>query len=150
MKVDGQCHCGALKFEAEAESNRFSICHCLDCQTMSSSAFSAALMVPIEKFRMTSGNPQIYIKKTAASGIENLSAFCPTCGTRIYSCAVTSPKEVRVRVGTINQRSSLLPARQIWKRSALCWIEDIGQVPSFEQNPTGSSTPARADTKEPD
>ena len=138
MKIDGQCHCGALKFEAEAESNRFSICHCLDCQTMTSSAFSAAVMVPIDKFHLTSGTPQIYVKKTAASGIENLSAFCPTCGTRIYSCPVASPKEVRVRVGTINQRSSLLPARQIWKRSALCWIEDIGQVPSFEQNPSGA------------
>ena len=33
MKLHGSCHCGAVTFEAEADPEKASICHCTDCQT---------------------------------------------------------------------------------------------------------------------
>lgn len=136
MKIDGQCHCGALQFEAEITSNKFGICHCFDCQNMSSSAFGAAVLVPIDKFKLTTGEPKNYIKTTAASGNHSISAFCGNCATRIYTCAVDNPVEIRIRLGAINQRAELVPSRQIWKSTALPWIESIANVPAFEKNPS--------------
>ena len=30
MKIDGGCHCGYITYEAEAEPERTTICHCTD------------------------------------------------------------------------------------------------------------------------
>jgi hypothetical protein len=64
MKVDGACHCGSIRYEAEADPAKVVICHCTDCQTLSDSAF--------------------YVK-TAESGSRREQTFCPDCGTPIYS-----------------------------------------------------------------
>ena len=39
MKIDGQCHCGQITFEAEIDPEAVSICHCRDCQTLTGSPF---------------------------------------------------------------------------------------------------------------
>jgi len=39
MKLHGQCHCGAIAYEAEVEVGTMNVCHCLDCQTLTGSAF---------------------------------------------------------------------------------------------------------------
>ena len=41
MKVDGQCHCGAIVYEAEVEPGTVGVCHCLDCQRLTGSLFRA-------------------------------------------------------------------------------------------------------------
>jgi hypothetical protein len=37
MKINGQCHCGAVRFEAEIDPGQVSICHCTDCQALTGS-----------------------------------------------------------------------------------------------------------------
>ena len=39
MKIDGGCHCGAIRFEAEVNPRRTIICHCTDCQTISGAPY---------------------------------------------------------------------------------------------------------------
>src|SRR3954469_1711270 len=39
MRVDGACHCGAIAYQADVEEGTANICHCLDCQTLTGSAF---------------------------------------------------------------------------------------------------------------
>ena len=39
MKIDGSCHCGAIRYEAEVDPGGVSICHCTDCQKLTGSAF---------------------------------------------------------------------------------------------------------------
>ena len=31
MKVDGACHCGSIRYEAEVDPAKVIICHCTDC-----------------------------------------------------------------------------------------------------------------------
>jgi hypothetical protein len=35
MKIDGGCHCGAVRYEARISPKLVTICHCTDCQTIS-------------------------------------------------------------------------------------------------------------------
>jgi len=77
------------------------------------------------------GTPKTYVK-TAESGNKRLHAFCGNCGTPIYACAVDRPQIYGLRAGTIAQRSSFSPRRQIWRRSALAWVEDLATVPAAE------------------
>src|SRR6185436_1303430 len=68
MKVDGACHCGAIRYEAEIDPADVGICHCRDCQTLTGSAYRVAVRAPAETMRVT-GTPSVYIK-TADSGTK--------------------------------------------------------------------------------
>ena len=85
MKVDGQCHCGVIAFEAEVDPNGVSLCHCTDCQAISGSAFRANIQAPAATFRLLRGEPRSYIKTTADSGNKRRHAFCGECGAGINS-----------------------------------------------------------------
>jgi hypothetical protein len=131
MKVNGACHCGRLKFEAEIDPGKVSICHCTDCQVMGGSAFRTGVPVEDGTFRMISGEPKIYTKTTAESGAKRLQAFCPECGTAIYTTTrLEEPRPYRVRVGVLEQRDQLPPRHQFWQRSAHSWLKDIGTISS--------------------
>src|SRR6266700_2365256 len=90
MKIDGACHCGYIRVEGEADPEKTTVCHCTDCQVGTGSAFRVNVPVPGATFRIT-GQPATYLKTTAESGNPRLQAFCPRCGSPIYS---TSPGEL--------------------------------------------------------
>ena len=131
MKVEGQCHCGQISFEAEVDPGAVRICHCTDCQTMSGTAYRVNVAAPAATFVMRSGQPKIYIK-IAESGNQRAHAFCQNCGAQIYSAAPKDPQVYAVRVGTLKQRRDLPPTNQIWFRSALPWVTDLQDLPHVE------------------
>ncbi|MEX2034889.1 MAG: GFA family protein [Xanthobacteraceae bacterium] len=134
MKINGACHCGFIAVEGEADPERVTICHCTDCQTGTGSAFRVSIPVPGNSFKMT-GQPANYLKTTAESGNPRVQAFCPKCGSPIYS---TSPGEgmqpsYMVRVGILEQRDRLMPKRQNWFRSARAWVTSLDAIPKNQK-----------------
>ena len=132
MKVEGQCHCGQISFEADIDLDKVNICHCTDCQILTGSAYRVTAHAPAASFVLRSGTPKIYIK-TAESGSERAQGFCGNCGTAIYSAAPRDPPTYMLRVGTLKQRSQLQPSRQIWSRSAQPWAKDLRHVQEIER-----------------
>jgi hypothetical protein len=133
MKVEGSCHCGQIRFEADIDPEAVRICHCTDCQTLSGSAYRVTVSAPAAGFVLRTGSPKIYLK-TAESGNKRAQAFCPNCGTPIYAADAHEPKTYGLRVGTLKQRAELRPTRQIWYRSALSWVSDLRGVPHVERH----------------
>lgn len=134
MRIDGGCHCGFITIEGEADPETVQICHCTDCQTGTGSAFRISIPVPGASFKMT-GQPTAYVKTTADSGRPRVQAFCPKCGSPIYS---TTPGDgvqpsYTVRVGLLRQRDQLAPRRQQWFRSAQPWVTGLASVPKSEK-----------------
>jgi len=134
MKIDGACSCGNIRIEGEADPDSVSVCHCTDCQSASGTAFRVSIPVSGATFKMT-GQPTIFIKTTAESGNPRVQAFCPTCGSPIYS---TTPGEGQqamyiVRVGILKQREQLTPKRQIWWRSARDWVTGLDAIRKVEK-----------------
>lgn len=132
MKVDGRCHCGAIVYEAEVEPDAMLICHCTDCQTLTGTAYRAVVTAPAANFVLRSGVPKTYMK-TAESGNKRCHAFCGECGTPLYSCAVDDPQSYTLRIGAIAQRAAFSPQRQIWRRSALDWVDTLSAVLASEK-----------------
>jgi hypothetical protein len=132
MKVDGACFCGSIRIEAEVDPEKVTICHCTDCQTATGTAFRVSVPTPGKNFKI-SGTPTIHVK-TAESGNRRAQAFCPTCGSPLYSTAPDDgPKDFYVlRVGILHQRDQLMPRRQIWFRSAQRWLAGLGDLPKTE------------------
>ena len=132
MKVDGSCLCGYLSYEAEVDPDLVSICHCADCQVLSGSAFRVTVPVSNGSFKFLSGVPKTYVK-TAASGSKRILAFCPECGTSVYSKPADDKSNYfGLRVGSLRQRNELVPREQYWRRSAQSWIDNVGDIPKFD------------------
>jgi hypothetical protein len=134
MRIDGACACGHITVEGEADPANVSICHCTDCQTGTGSAFRVSVLVRGSSFKMN-GVPTHYLKTTADSGKPRIQAFCPRCGSPIYS---TTPGEgqqeaYRVRVGILRQRREFVPKKQNWFRSALPWITSLPEIARNEK-----------------
>jgi hypothetical protein len=82
---------------------------------------------------MTGGAPTIYVK-TGDSGNKRQQAFCPKCGSPIFSAPPgDGPKAYFIRVGTINQRDRFAPKSQVWARSKQHWLGGIASLRSNEK-----------------
>ena len=132
MKIDGACHCGEITFSAEVDPDNVIICHCTDCQTLSGSAYRTVAPAIENSFRLLSGTLKFYVK-TAENGSRRTQAFCPQCGTPVYS----APEDGKsaffgIRVGAIRQRDLLPPTAQYWARSAQTWVQRIDDMPKVE------------------
>ena len=133
MKIDGQCHCGFITFEAEASPARTGMCHCTDCQALTGGAFRVTIAAEPGSFQLLSGEPTIYVK-TADSGTKRQHAFCSRCGSPIYATGLgDDPKPYSLRFGTVRQRAHFGPARQIWTRSRAEWVTHIADIPGAER-----------------
>ena len=133
MKVDGVCHCGGITFKAEVDEGKVIVCHCTDCQALSGAPFRTVAFAPDSSFELLTGEMKVYVK-TAESGNQREQTFCPACGSPIYSTSVgKEPKLIGIRVGTIRQRDELVPAKQIWSRSAQGWVGKLESIPKIEK-----------------
>jgi len=133
MKVNGSCHCGQIRYEAEVDPERVGICHCTDCQVLTGSAFRVTVPASAASFRLLTGEPKVYVK-TADSGARRRHAFCSNCGAPVAASAdAEDPPSYSLRVGCLAQKAQLLPRRQIWCQSALAWALDISSVPGTER-----------------
>jgi hypothetical protein len=129
LKIDGQCHCGFIAFEAQADPARTGMCSCTDCQALTGGAFRVTIAAEPGSFRLLRGEPTIYVK-TADSGNKRQHAFCPRCGSPIYATGLgDDPKPYSLRFGTVRQREDFTPVRQIWTRSRAKWVTRIDDIP---------------------
>jgi hypothetical protein len=134
MKVEGQCHCGAVAFEAEVAADGVVICHCRDCQTLSGSPYRASVATRADSFRITRGQPKIYVK-IAASGRRRAQAFCGDCGSPISASDADNPVSHNLRIGALRQRHELTAQGRIWAEEALSWSQDLTGLPAIPAGP---------------
>jgi hypothetical protein len=85
MKIDGGCHCGYITYEAEADPEKTTICHCTDCQHLSGSAFRTVVRVAGDTFKIIAGEPTIYVKtpKAAQDGCKDSAPDVERQSTRL-------------------------------------------------------------------
>ncbi len=132
MNIEGGCHCGQIKYRADVDPEKVEICHCTDCQTLSGSAYRTVVPVETDSFELVCGIPKLYAK-TAENGTVRLQAFCPECGSPLYSAPPEGEKGYfGIRVGTAKQRNQLIPKNQCWIRSAQTWTQNLSGMDKIE------------------
>ena len=138
LPLTGGCQCGKLRYEITEAPVATYACHCRDCQRMTGSAFSMAIVVPDAAFRLTSGEPRA-IQRLTDSGRTATRWVCPDCGSWIFSGAklgTTSPGEYRgLRAGTLDDTSWINATAHFWTRSKQPWIALPEGSKSFETQP---------------
>lgn len=114
----GGCLCGQVRFRIEAAAGPSRACWCRDCQRLAANG-TVNVMFPSEAIEVT-GVTQSH-QKAADSGNTVTRRFCPQCGTQLFSDSTGRPGTTVVRLGTLDDPSSVRPTSAIWTRSAPSW-----------------------------
>jgi hypothetical protein len=129
LRIDGQCHCGRVRYDAIVDPDRVTLCHCTDCQTLTGTAFRTTVLA--RRGEMTiEGEPRVY-EKHGDSGGRRLQHFCGDCGSPLFTSGEGASADLwGIRWGSIRQRALLTPTRQIWRRSAPKWTCGFEETPA--------------------
>ena len=134
MKIDGQCHCGNVTFQAEINPSQVSVCHCTDCQMLTGSAYRVTAITSRDSIHLTGNAPKVYTK-TGDNGHKRFQYFCPECGSPLFTTGEgADADEWGIRWGSIRQRQELAPKRQIWCRSAPPWVDHLSMLPDSSED----------------
>jgi hypothetical protein len=134
----GSCLCGAVRFTIAAEALGSRLCWCRDCQRLAANG-TANAMFPSAALQVTGATGQH--QKTADSGNTVTRRFCPACGTQLFSDSTGRPGITVVRLGTLDDPSSITPTANIWSASAPAWACLDESLERFEKAPPAA--PAR-------
>jgi hypothetical protein len=117
----GGCLCGKIRYEITEAPQLVYTCHCRDCQRLTSSAFSMAIVVNDAAFRLTGIEPRL-IQAIADSGRIKTRWVCPECGCWICGASTSDDGLRLVRTGTLDDTSWLRPTVHFWTRSRQPWV----------------------------
>jgi hypothetical protein len=131
--ITGGCLCGAVRYETMATPVMAGLCHCRNCQRVTSSGFAPQMAFPEASFRVA-GELRDYDLR-ADSGNTVRKSFCPTCGANILSTNLGMPGFVFVLAGTLDEPSRYEPAVQVFTESAQHWAPLADSLPRFDRMP---------------
>lgn len=127
-KLEGGCLCGKVRYVA-GSSLATAICHCTHCQKASGSAFSLNMLVPDADFALT-GVTKSY-EDRGDSGKPLYRHFCPNCGSSLFSQAESLPGVKILKLGTLDDPSSVKPGVQLYCDSRQSWVPPMPELQSF-------------------
>lgn|SRR5690606_11228547 len=131
MNYNGQCLCGAIRYQLSGAPVAVALCHCNDCRRSAGAPAVAWAMFPEQALVVTQGQP-----KTINSSGAAMRSFCPDCGTGLfYRNAENLPGIVDVQSATLDDPDALPPSIQIQVAERLQWMQHVHELPEIERFP---------------
>lgn len=131
MHREGGCACGAIRFTIDAPLLGTGACHCRNCQKFAGGGPNYVALVPKGVITITRGTPHEF-HDSGDSGDKVIRAFCPDCGTPLWSVPEHKPF-IPVKVGAFDDTADLAPQMHIYTASAPAWHAIPDNVPTFAQ-----------------
>jgi len=108
----------------QGEPVRVSMCHCLECQRRTGSAFGVQAWYSRDQVQPAEGTVKRYAR-VAESGRTVNFGFCPECGGTVFWEAELRPGLIAVAVGTFADPSFEKPSLSGWERMQHLWTKAI-------------------------
>jgi hypothetical protein len=119
------CRCGQFTATATGEPVRVSVCHCLDCQKRSGSAFAVQARWPADQVTIE-GRSKSW-SHSADSGNRITFHFCPDCGSDVhYEINGKFDGLIAIPVGAFADLEFPHPAFSVWEGRKHKWVEILG------------------------
>jgi hypothetical protein len=123
--------CGAVRYEIDAEPRATRACWCRTCQYLGAGSATVNVFFPSESISVT-GDLKTY-RTQADSGNTVAHAFCPVCGTPVFTESETGRGIRGVRAGTLDEPELGKPQKILWVSEAPSWAPFDPAVPQEPQ-----------------
>ncbi len=133
MSATGHCLCGGISYAFEGEPVAVLLCHCDDCQRGSGAAFSVNVIIARAGLEID-GAPRVHHTTAADSANGRERHFCGDCGSPMFTMLAEQPDLAIVKAGTLDDRSRLAPAVEIWCSTAQDWLATAAERPTFARD----------------
>ena len=114
------CRCGQLRATCTGEPVRVSVCHCLECQKRSGSAFAVQARWPDAQVALA-GEFRTWSQQ-GDSGTVARFRFCPTCGATLVYASEGMPGLTAVAVGAFADPGFPPPQYSVWEDRKHGWV----------------------------
>ena len=122
MSRVASCWCGQARAVCEGEPARVSVCHCLNCQQRSGSAFAAQARFPVERVAI-SGELRDYTH-AGDSGQRATFRSCPKCASTLVYTTEAEPELIAVPIGAFaDPKRFEEPLYSVYEERKLAWVE---------------------------
>ncbi len=125
---EAACSCGQLRASVRGTPLRISVCHCLDCQRRSGSAFAAQARFPEADVRI-SGRSTAYTR-IGDEGRRATFHFCPDCGATVHFAIEAMPGLVAIPLGAFADPGFPPPTVSNYEERRHAWV---GLPETFER-----------------
>lgn len=129
----GGCLCKAVRYTVSSPPVAVRACWCRTCQYLGAGSATVNALFPSAS--LTVDGALADYSTVADSGNAMLRRFCPRCGTQVLVSSAARPHLTGVRVGTLDDPSSVRPAATIWVSAAPAWAAIDPTLPRVEQQP---------------
>jgi hypothetical protein len=103
MIVEGGCHCGLVRFEADLPDGPVQIEDC-DCSICSMTGY-LHLLVPQDRFRLTEGRRDTTTYRFGTGAAQHI--FCAQCGIKSFYRPRSHPKHVSINFRCLDEDHGL-------------------------------------------
>lgn len=129
----GSCLCGAVRYTVSAEPLATGNCHCRNCQKSAGAPFSSAFLIRQDALQLT--GELKYYERTSDTGNTVRRAFCPTCGTPLFSASTGMPDILVMKITGLDHADAIQPMMDIYTESAQAWTRMDPALPKFPRMP---------------
>ncbi|MEZ5933394.1 MAG: GFA family protein [Alphaproteobacteria bacterium] len=141
------CRCGALRAICEGDPVRISVCHCLDCQKRTGSAFAAQARWPDDKVRVE-GEAATW-QRVADSGHVATYRFCPNCGSTVAYVIEGWPGVTAIPLGAFADPAFPPPKFSVYEHRRHPWVGISGADVEHSSSPSSARNPGRSSDDSP-
>ena len=111
---------------------RISICHCLDCQRRTGSAFGVQARFAADQVQIEGHYTEFDRPSDAGEG--RTFCFCPTCGATVFFRVAGADDLIGVPVGAFADPTFPAPTVSVWGRRRHRWLELPADVEQHESD----------------
>lgn len=140
MRFEGGCLCGAVRYASAVEAVASGHCHCEDCRKSSGTGHCSHLVLP--KAAVTVTGAVTAYERPANSGNIVTRAFCPTCGSPVYSLNAAMPELTFLRASSLDDLEVFNPQMVVYTSRAPSWDRLDPSLPSFAEMPPAEKMPS--------
>ena len=133
------CRCGALSATCVGEPMRVSVCHCLECQKRTGSAFAAQARWPEDRVALT-GAARTW-ERIADSGGRASYRFCPECGSTVAYTNEGWPGVIAIPVGAFADPDFPAPHFSVYEHRKHGWTAVLGDEVEHSASPSRLRAP---------
>lgn len=129
-RVEGGCHCGAVRYAMPTEVQHHTLCHCIDCRRHAGAPAVAWAMASADAVSISGA------VKTYASSEHGRRSFCPECGTGLfYTNDAAFPGMIDVQTATLDNPDAIPLGGQIQLADRIGWMAQLDALPGWQRFP---------------